>query len=73
MIVLAGRLVSDALPDAKTLERIKVDYDFPAGTGAVHDIMMPHTSGRPHSRLNLICIYELHGATETQSKSPRDR
>jgi hypothetical protein len=32
---------ADALPPADVLDRLKVDYEFSAGTGAVHDIMMP--------------------------------
>lgn len=46
---LDDRSHSDALPDAETLNRIQVEYDFPAGTGAVHDIMLPHRSGTSDS------------------------
>ena len=53
---LDDRSFRDALPDVETLNRIQVEYDFSAGTGAVHDIMMPHASGRSDSIPHFVFI-----------------
>ena len=73
------RSFRDALPDVETLNRIRVEYDFSAGTGAVHDIMMPHASGTsdsiPHSDAVGIdfaaCLYSRPCTGPNWSDSPR--
>ena len=51
-------MATQSLPAPADLQRLKEDYCFAAGTGAVHDIMMPHTSApnrstRPRRAFNL--------------------